>query len=46
VINVDTYMLATVPGTYADAVPLSDGRLTTLTPEGVLDIIPNPVAGP
>jgi hypothetical protein len=46
VINVDTYTLATVPGTYADAVPLSDGRLTTLTPEGVLDIIPNPVAGP
>ncbi|GEM_PF-3518506 len=46
VINVDTYAIASVPGTYADAVPLSDGRLTTLTPEGVLDIIPNPVAGP
>jgi hypothetical protein len=46
VINVDTYTLATVPGTYADAVPLADGRLTTLTREGVLDIIPNPVAGP
>jgi len=46
VINVDTYALATVPGTYADAVPLADGRLTTLTREGVLDIIPNPVAGP
>ena len=46
VINVDTYAIASVPGTYADAVPLSDGRLTTLTPEGVLDISPNPVAGP
>jgi hypothetical protein len=45
-INVDTYAIASVPGTYADAVPLADGRLTTLTPEGVLDIIPNPVAGP
>ncbi|MEI6451568.1 MAG: hypothetical protein WCP98_16710 [Actinomycetes bacterium] len=46
VINVDTYAIATVPGTYADAVPLADGRLTTLTREGVLDTIPNPVAGP
>jgi hypothetical protein len=45
-INVDTYALATVPGTYADAVPLADGRLATLTPEGVLSVIPNPVAGP
>jgi hypothetical protein len=45
-INVDTYAIASVPGSYADAVPLSDGRLTTLTPEGVLDIIPNPVAVP
>jgi len=46
VINVDTYAIASVPGTYADAVPLADGRLTTLTREGVLDVIPNPVAGP
>ena len=46
VINVDTYAIASVPGTYADAVPLADGRLTTLTREGVLDTIPNPVAGP
>jgi hypothetical protein len=46
VINVDTYAIANVPGTYADAVPLADGRLTTLTREGVLDTIPNPVAGP
>ena len=46
VVNVDTYAMASVPGTYADAVPLADGRLTTLTPEGVLDIILNPVAGP
>jgi len=45
VISVDTYAIATVPGTYADAVPLADGRLTTLTREGVLDTIPNPVAG-
>jgi len=27
-------------------VPLADGRLTTLTREGVLDTIPNPVARP
>ncbi len=46
VINIDTYAIATVPGTYADAVPLADGRLTTLTRKGVLDTIPNPVAGP
>jgi hypothetical protein len=46
VINVDTYAISRVPGTYADAVPLADGRLTTLTREGVLDTIPNPVAGP
>jgi len=46
VINIDTYAMTNVPGTYADVVPLADGRLTTLTPEGVLDIIPNPVAGP
>jgi hypothetical protein len=46
VIDVDTYAIATVPGTYADAVPLADGRLTTLTREGVLDTIPNPVAQP
>jgi hypothetical protein len=46
VIDVDTYAIARVPGTYADAVPLADGRLTTLTREGVLDTIPNPVARP
>ena len=45
-INVDTWATATVPGVFADAVPLADGRLVTLTPAGVLDVIPNPVAGP
>lgn len=46
VINVDTYAMATVPGVYADAVPLADGRLATVTRQGVLAFIPDPVAGP
>lgn len=46
VINVDDWAIATVPGTYADAVPLADGRLATMTPAGTLAFIANPVAGP
>jgi hypothetical protein len=46
VINVDTYAIATVPGTYADAVPVDGGTLATMSPAGVLSFIPNPVAGP
>jgi hypothetical protein len=46
VINVDSWAIATVPGTYADAVPLGNGRLATMTPEGTLAFTANPVAGP
>jgi hypothetical protein len=45
-INVETYAIAPVPGVFADAVPLADGRLATLSPTGVLSFIANPVAGP
>jgi hypothetical protein len=44
-INVDTWAIAPVLGTYADAVPLADGRLAVLSPEGALSFIANPVAG-
>jgi hypothetical protein len=42
-IDVDTYAIAAVPGIFADAVPLGDGTLVTVTPAGVLGFIPNPV---
>jgi len=45
-INVDTWAMATVPGTYADALPVAGGRVATITPAGVLNYIVNPVAGP
>jgi hypothetical protein len=46
VIDVDTWAIATVPGTFADAVPIRGGTLATVTPDGVLSFIPNPVVGP
>ena len=45
-INVDTWAIAPVLGTFADAVPLADGRLAVLSTAGVLSFIANPVAGP
>jgi hypothetical protein len=46
VINVDSWAIASVPGTYADAVPIDDGRLATMTTDGTLAFIADPVAGP
>jgi hypothetical protein len=45
-INVETYAIAPVPGVFADAVPLADGRMAVVSPTGVLSNIPNPVAEP
>ena len=46
VINVDTYAVATVPGTYADAVPIEGGTMAVMTTGGALSLIVNPVAAP
>jgi hypothetical protein len=46
VINTDTWAIASVPGTYADAVPIDGGRLVTMTTDGTLAFIADPVAGP
>jgi hypothetical protein len=46
VINVDTWAITTLPGTYADAVPIDGGRLATMTEDGTLAFIADPVAGP
>ncbi len=46
VINVDTYAVATVPGTFADAVPIDGGTMAVMTTGGVLSFIANPVAAP
>ena len=46
VINVDSWAITTVPGKYADAVPMADGRLATMTPDGTLAFIPDPVPNP
>ncbi len=46
VANSDTWAIASVPGTYADAVPIDGGRLATMTQDGVLAFIADPVAGP
>lgn len=45
-INVGSWAIATIPGTYADAVPIDGGRLATITPGGTLGFIDDPVAGP
>jgi hypothetical protein len=31
---------------YADAVPTADGKLATITLEGLFAFVPDPVAGP
>jgi hypothetical protein len=46
VINVNSWAITTVPGTYTDAVPIDGGRLATMTPDGTLVFIPDPVPGP
>ena len=46
VINADTWGIVSVPGTYAEAVPLADGRLALMSATGELSFIANPVAGP
>jgi len=46
VINTETWAIASVPGTYADAVPIDGGRLATMTQDGTLAFVADPVAGP
>jgi len=46
VVNAETWDIATVPGMYAEAVPLADGRLALMSATGELSFIANPVAGP
>jgi len=46
VANSDTWAIASVPGTYADAVPIDGGRLATMTQDGTLAFVADPVAGP
>jgi hypothetical protein len=46
VINTDTWAIASVPGTYAAAVPIDGGRLATMTKDGTLAIMDDPVEGP
>jgi hypothetical protein len=46
VVNTDSGAIASVPGTYADAVPIDGGRLVTMTKDGTLAVIDDPVAGP
>lgn len=46
VVNAETWDIAAVPGTYADAVPLADGRLAVMSATGELSFMANPVAGP
>ncbi len=46
VINVDTWALARVPGTYADAVPIDGGTMAVMTTGGALSLIANPVVAP
>jgi hypothetical protein len=45
-INVDSWAIASVPGTYSDAVPIDGGRLATMTKDGTLAFIDDPVPGP
>jgi len=46
VINVDSWAITTLPGPYADAVPIDDGRIATITEDGTLAFIADPVPGP
>jgi hypothetical protein len=46
VINVDSWAIASVPGIYEDAVPIDGGRIATMTPDGTLAFIADPVSGP
>ena len=46
VVNTDSGAIASVPGTWADAVPIDGGRLVTMTTDGTLAFIDDPVAGP
>jgi hypothetical protein len=46
VVNTDSGAIASVPGTYADAVPVDGGRLVTMTKDGTLAFMNDPVAGP
>jgi hypothetical protein len=43
VTNVDTWDVADLAGTYADVVPVASGSLATLSTDGVLSYIANPV---
>jgi hypothetical protein len=45
VVNSESWNIAAVPGTCAEAVPLADGRLALMSMAGELSVIANPVAG-
>ena len=46
VINVDSWAITTLPEPYADAVPIDGGRIATMTGDGTLAFIADPVPGP
>jgi hypothetical protein len=46
VVNVNSWAITTLPGPYEDAVPLDDGRIATMTEDGTLAFIADPVPGP
>ena len=46
VVNVDSWAITTLPGPYADAVPIDGGRIATMTADGTLAFIADPVPGP
>lgn len=45
VVNVDSWAITTLPGPYADAVPINGGRIATITGDGTLAFIADPVPG-
>ena len=46
VVNVDSWAITTLPGPYEDAVPIDDDRIATMTEDGTLAFIADPVPGP
>ncbi len=46
VVNVDSWAITTLPGPYVDAVPIDGGRIATMTADGTLAFMADPVPGP
>jgi hypothetical protein len=44
-VNVDSWAITTLPGPYEDAVPIDGGRIATMTEDGTLAFIADPVPG-